>query len=379
MALPLWKLGREVRRVAKQLPDWPGDLYDYLFATWVYEHTHKQDVRCFEGKRAASDRVAIFVIFPKDGLQASHLRAFDYFNERNYAVLAISNVPLTEADRAKLLDHTWKYMERPNFGYDFGAYRDGILTLADHLDKLKRLVLFNDSTWFPLPGSRDWLDDVENLGVDFAGAASNYGTPRPDVGQFHEMTWFYSSEHRNFHYCSFALCMRPNVFRNPGFLKFWKGLRLTDKKKRTVRRGEIGFSQWMLRQGFTHGATLDITHLDRDLAALGDKRLIEVARGLIIQADPKLRQLQARVTAEKEPSRTALINLILVTVSRQGASYALAPFAVHERGFPFLKKSPLWLNPDSAQASLGLLDTLGGPDRDLIQAEARILALGREV
>jgi hypothetical protein len=375
MGLPLWKLRREVRRLGGQIRQWPGDLINFLFATRHYDARVAGSVRRYEGCRPASSRVVIFLIFPSRGLLASHLRTLAYFCRKGYAPLVVTNVPLTESDRGRLLEHCWSCMERPNFGYDFGGYRDAVLSLADELPTLERLVLINDSTWFPLPGGHDWLDEVEALGVDFAGAASNFGTPRPEIEDFRSIRWTYSPNHRNFHYCSFALCLRPAVLRHPRFLDFWRRLRLTDKKKRTVRRGEIGFTQWALAEGLSHGATLDVTALDRDLELLTDARLLEIARGLIIPEQPKLQTLWRQIVAEAEPRRPDLIKLILLAVSRQGSSYALAAYATRERGFPFLKKSPVWLNPDSCANTLRLLERMN--DTADMLAEARALAAGK--
>lgn len=375
MGRPLWKLGRELRRLGRQIRDWPGDLVNYLFATRHYDTRLAGSIRRHEGRRPASARVVIFLIFPDRGLLGSHLRTLDYFCRKGYAPLVVTNLTLSEADRRRLLDHCWSCLERPNFGYDFGGYRDAVLGLADALPGLERLVLINDSTWFPLPGGQDWLDAVEALGVEFAGAASNFGTPRPEIEGFRAIRWTYSPDHRNFHYCSFALCLRPAVFRHPRFLDFWRRLRLTDKKKRTVRRGEIGFTQWALAQGFTHGATLDVTTLDRDLERLDDARLLEIARGLIIPEQPRLQALWREVVAAARPARSDLVSLILLAVSRQGSSYALSPYATRERGFPFLKKSPVWLNPESCANTLRLIEQMeDAPD---ILAEAKALAAGR--
>lgn len=371
---PQWKVRREAIRLGRQLRELPDDLHNFFLATRRYDRTIAKEIRRFEGTRPATDRVVVFLIYPKAGLQTSHLRAFDYFSRKGYAVLAVSNLPLPEVDRVSLLQHCWAYLERPNFGYDFGGYRDGILSLSDRLQRLDRLVIFNDSTWFPLPGTRDWLNDAEAMDVDLAAAASNYGTPRGEIDQLHNLQWSYTNTHRNFHYCSFALLMRPRLFRSPAFLKFWKHLRLTDKKRRTVRRGEIGFSQWVIEQGLSHAATLDVSQLDQELERLADDRLTEVAQGLIIPEDPKLRTLQASVLANNAPMRADLIKLILLVVSRQGSSYALAPYAIFERGYPFLKKSPLWLSPDSANASLSLISSLSGPEAASIQEEALALA-----
>ena len=347
MSIEFWKVRREVFRFGKQARALPEDVFNYLFATWYYDWKIANQIDRFDGKLPKSNRIAIFLIFPTSGLLDSHLHTLAYFRSKGYATLVVSNLPLSEKDKNTLSENCWRFMERPNFGYDFGGYRDGVLSLTKALPHLERLVFINDSVWFPLPHSRDWLDDVEDLQVDFAGAASNFGTPRPEVHAFRSLKWSYSTQHRDFHICSFAICLRPNVLKHEKFLSFWQGLRLTNKKKRTVRRGEIGFTQWALRHSFSVGTTLDVSDLDRELAALGEARLREVAVALIIPENPKLSQLRQDLTEDPKTTRQDLEKLILLAVSRQGASYALAAYSTREKGFPFLKKSSFKLDENN--------------------------------
>lgn len=371
MAPPLWKIRRELVRLRQQTLELPADVRNFVFGTRNYDRQLAGEARRYDGRLPASQRVAIFVIYPSLGLQPSHFRALSYFRAKEYAVKVVSNHSLREGEREELLNHCWRYIERPNFGYDFGGYRDGVLALGEAVPRLQRLVLINDSTWFPMPGGRDWLDDVEALNADFTGAASHFGAPRPEIEAFRSITWNYSSDHRNFHYGSFALCIRPAILTDPSFVSYWRRLRLSDKKKQTVRRGEIGLTQWVLARGFTHGATLDITALDRDLEELNSQQLLEIAQNLIIPELPRLNKVVKQVTSNPRASRSDLIKLILLAVARQGASYALAPYAVRERGFPFLKKSPIWLSDESAQITLRLLHEITGSEG--ITAEALAL------
>jgi lipopolysaccharide biosynthesis protein len=77
----------------------------------------------------------------------------------------VSNLPLVPEERETLRRACWQLIERPNVGYDFGAYRDAILLLGPKLRDLERLVLVNDLLWFPV-GEADWIDDAERLEAD---------------------------------------------------------------------------------------------------------------------------------------------------------------------------------------------------------------------
>ena len=373
---PLWKVRRELASFVRQLPTSLKRLTTWLFATRFYDLTLARKIRRFDGKLPEAQRVAIYLIFPDHGLLASHLMALEYLANTGYATKVVSNLPLSDADRSILLDHCWTYLERPNYGYDFGGYRDGILDLAAKLGTLERLVILNDSCWFPLPGSRDWLDDVEALNVDFAAATSHYGTPRVDAADFASIRWGYTLKHRNFHYGSFALCLREKVLRHPDFLTYWRKLALTNAKKAIVRRGETGFTLWALRRNLSTACTLDIARLDRDLARLDQARLMQVAQEMVTPDKPGLRELRQRLLSGS-PTREQILALILTMVSAQGASYALAGYATRALGFPFLKKSPVWHNKEDSDTTLALIARLEGPTGRLIEAEARDLRARR--
>lgn len=374
--LPFWKVGRELRRFVRQSRAAPGALASYLFAAKYYDLALAGKIRRTLGEVPASTKVAVYLIYPNHGLQASHLRSLGYLASKGYAPVVVSNLALDAADRDRLLPLCHLCIERPNFGYDFGGYRDGVLAVADTISTLDRLLLINDSTWFALPGRHDWLDEAEALNVDLAAAASNFGIPRVDPAQFQSIEWNYRTTHRNFHFCSFALLFGNRVLADPDFLRFWRNFPLTNRKNRTVRRGEIGLSKWILSRDFTHGVTCDLTRLDAELAALDDARLREIADNLIVPEDRRMLEVK-HAALQGAPGRQDLIRLILTGVARQGSSYALADFTINECGFPFLKKSPVWLSRESSDITLRLAANLPGDAGAEILAEAQALRRAR--
>ncbi|MFK7878314.1 rhamnan synthesis F family protein [Roseobacter sp.] len=316
----------------------------------------------------------MYLIFPINGLLPTHIRSLNYLLSKGLSVTVVSNVPLSSTDEEKLLTLCHCYIERPNFGYDFGGYRDGILALEQTLSQTKQLVLINDSVWFPVSSQTDWLEDIDSLNVDFSGAVSNYGMPRVEAENFRDLNFDYHTDHKNFHYCSFALSFGENILHYPGFVRFWKHFPLTSKKKRTVRRGEIGLTAWVLKHGFTHGETLGVAHLNDYLDSLSDDRLAEIASKVIIPEDARLKAVKKELLSQIDTlSRKELTGFILTAAARQGAGYALAYFSIFELGYPFLKKSPLWLDRESSDISLWLLEKLGTPASQDALKEATML------
>jgi len=121
-----------------------------------------------------------YLIYPSRGLKPSHLRTLKYLAAKNYNAVVVCNLPLTNDEQQQILPLCHQCIQRPNFGYDFGGYRDGVLSVTNNGKQLKHLLLLNDSTWFPIVEDTDWLADVQQLDLDFTAATSHFGIPRPD-------------------------------------------------------------------------------------------------------------------------------------------------------------------------------------------------------
>lgn len=319
-----------------------------------------------------TDLAAIYLIFPKDGVLQSHLESLEYLCRKGYAPIVVSNLKLSDADRAKLRQRSCFVIERHNFGYDFGGYRDGILQIREYLPKLQRLAIFNDSVWFPVKPHDDWLEKAEKLNQDYVGATSHFGIKRQAVKDFRSLDWSYDTAHPIFHYASYALSIGPAILCDRRFLKFWERLPLTNIKRLVIRRGEAGLTQWVIRNGYTHAATLDLESLDQEIRSLDQETLQKLVEGLTFSdAEQELSILRGNLIQSGNNPPEHLANLILASVMHQGASYSIAEYIITQRGFEFLKKSPIWLSKDSSRITTRFCDTLGGT----IQREAAVLAL----
>lgn len=152
----------------------------------------------------------------------------------------------------------------------------------------------NDSVWM-IPQPVTWFEAARALEVDFAGATCHHGVARADMDDFRSLQWQYDTGRRKYHVASYAWSIGPNVLRSRDFVRFWQGLDIRNDKRRTVRRGEVGFSRWVLRKGFSHGVTWAIDTLDRELAELSDREIHQIAREVIVREDPRLQVPKAEV------------------------------------------------------------------------------------
>lgn len=372
--MSFWKLKRELSRLLRQPLDKAGDATTYLFGKMYYDLFLAGKCRSSPGDQQISSRRAVYLIYPSNGLLPSHLRSLRYLAAKGVSTTVVSNLPLSEVEEDELKPLCQTYIQRPNFGYDFGGYRDGVLSLADDFPKIDQLILLNDSVWFPISEKTDWLDDIDRLDVSFGAAASNYGLPRPKPSAFREVVFEYRTDHKNFHYASYALSFDRKILSDPEFVKFWKNFPLTNKKNRVVRRGEIGLTAWVLKRGFTHGETLGIDRLESRLDALTEPRLREIATSVMVPQDHQMQQVKNNLINNMDGlNRTEITSFILTAVARKGSSYALASFNIFELGFPFLKKSPVWLSQESSDSSMDILNHLHSPAAAEAKTEAEIL------
>ena len=163
-------------------------------------------------------------------------------------------------------------------------------------------------------------------------------------------------------------------------MDYWRKLEIRNGKKHTVRRGEIGLSQWAIRHGYSHGATHEIDQLPQELAKLSDEDLDQTARELILFRDTTIAGIKPRVlrtdmsTADGRNERTGLI---LTAVARHGSAYALALYNLRHTTFPFLKKSPLWLSADGPNCIVKVAESILTQRTPHVVEEALLLRADR--
>lgn len=371
----LTRLGKHLAWRWSRVRRWPGLLINHCFSNLWHDHWLRRQVRTTAGALAAHRRCAVYVMYPRLGLQDSHLASLAYLARKGFAPLVISNLPLTPQERERLQPLCWRLVERPNYGYDFGAYREGVLMALDELPGLEQLLLANDSAWFPIPGTADWVARAVQLDVDLVGAVSNDGWLEFLADPGRGRPWVPDAGAPQLHYCSFALLFGVRVLKDPGFRKFWQDLTLTADKLETIRRGEVGLSRWVIDRGYRHAETLDITRFDQHLERMDAAQLRELAANLVIPEDTGLREEQRALT---DPSRApadlaTLRRFILWATAATGPAYALPCWSLPEQGFGFLKKSPMWLSKPTAQITVSLIERYG--DASMLE-EARRLAGG---
>lgn len=352
---PLWKVKRELLRIANRGDEVLHRATGLSVLRQYVKLVTDRRVDFQKGNLELGRRVAIYLIFPDNGILESHRIALNYIIRCGYTPVIVSNLTLSRADQAELKALSAHLILRPNFGYDFGGYRDAMRLLAPSLSKMDYLAIFNDSAWFPVKPELDWLHEAEAMQRDFVGSVFHDGMNSKSVLDFSTTAWEIDPAAELFHYGSYSILIGRGILSSGGFRRFWDDYIPSSFKQLTILRGEIGLSQWVIANGHSHGALCDNENLDRLMDDLPIHRLTEIAANLIDYGNPELAMLRAQTWGLNPPDRASLRNLILSVVARQGPAYALIDFDIGERRGNFVKKAPLRWNRAAAEATLRVL------------------------
>lgn len=369
------KIRRELYRVVVQLVSAPLGLWRKFTTRRYYDLVTTQKIRKTRGAIKLGPEIAVYLIFPSKSVQGSHLFTLAEMRRAKISPIVVSNERLSEEDRKTLSKLCAYIIERPNVGYDFGGYREGILSVAAQLPSVKRLWLLNDSAWL-IPQPLSWFDQARALEKDYVAATSSSGLQKIDPENFRDVSDVFSTDTRQFHYASYALSIGPSILRDPNFLRFWQRYQLTDDKHLTVRRGERGLTRWVIRNGYSHGATFEVDRLGTEIAAMDNLERDQMARELVIFDNPTLELARGEVLKTGPHDETGIQDrkaLILAVTSRCAAAYALPGYGMRYCGFQFIKKSPLLHELDSARVLMEILKGLEGIEGEQIRSEAAAL------
>lgn len=288
------------------------------------------------GQIQARNKVALLLIYQPAGLAESIVWTCEHLVQRGYAPLVVSNTPLSPDDLERLRPVIWRAVERPNFGYDFGGYRDGIWLLDQWQVRPEVLLVLNDSIWFPLYPDEDLLHRMEHSPADFVGALQ-LDPLRKQEGV--------PSRKRPF-FGSFFLMFKRTACEHPAFRRFWADYRNTSNKYKTIRRGERGLSHALMDAGLSCEAMYTRQALDRYWASLDPASLRE-ALSRLVTIDDQLQVRQAALLTSPESNDQwckAAVQLALAITEKQNV-LATAPYAsLTTFGTPYLKKARDWNN-----------------------------------
>jgi hypothetical protein len=338
-----WKLRREVKRLQQQMQALAAIIYE----PWLrYQHdkNRKHILKISQGDISCSKKIALFLIYQPTGISQSTLATCTHLRNKGYAPLLICNHPLNNTDKEKLSKHTWIIIERPNFGYDFGGYKDGILYLKSLSDIAKptisHLIIINDSIWYPLNNDDHTIEKMEQSNASFVGA----------LHMKSEQKSSFKSDKPPF-FGSFFLMIKQDIYESDLFTQYWKKYQSTSSKYLTIKRGERQFSHLLLSSQFSSDYLYDKSILYEYIDNATQNELLSALKNSI-SLDPVAQQTSALLltqaqdfTSNNNQTHTntdwinSTRNLLKQISHKQNILSTLPIVALQKFGVSYLKKS----------------------------------------
>ncbi|MDC1521211.1 rhamnan synthesis F family protein [Planktomarina temperata] len=323
--IPGWKLKREVKRLKIKASAIPLALYE-PFIQRKYDRNRHNLVTHHYGKTTLKCNLAVFLIFQPNGISNSVFNTCAYLNSEGFTPVIVCNGPITEADRNALKELSYLIIERPNFGYDFGGYRDGLWTIEKIGIKPDKVLLLNDSVWFPAFNDSTFFAEMLQGNQDFVG------TQVFDRGQ--------QCGTRRYIYGSYCLLLNNSLINSTEFQNFWRGYKLSSNKETTIRRGEREFSFRMINSTKNATGIYSIDRFNSVVENLGSEKLRE-ALGDMIATDPALERNRTQLSNARTSTLWIDDSKNLLRAGAQTKNYiGSSPIiSIREMGFPMIKKN----------------------------------------
>lgn len=172
-------------------------------------------------------RIMLLALYQKGALRPDVIRLLQAARAEGLYILAVNTLKI--ADPQALRGLVDCYIERPNFGRDFGSYKTGFLHLFHRgwHKTCPRLLMVNDSVFYSAERLPKFLNDMMTSEVEVLGATENFEI--------------------EYHLGSFCIAMAQSVLQKSLFQSYWRRYRLTDVRPRVIKRGEMNLSKTLKR------------------------------------------------------------------------------------------------------------------------------------
>ena len=319
-----WKLQRELARLRTQVAAIPA-LISQPFVQWRYDKRRAEIVKIKPGGVPCGENVVIYLIFQPNGVSESVLETCKYLNNSGFSPIVISNCELSSHDESAIATNAHLVVQRPNYGYDFGGYRDGVWLLNARGIAPKALVFLNDSVWFPAVKNTNMLSRLIDSPDDYVGTQV-FG----DISKIGKRRGFFGS------YC---FCIKSPVWKSDEFQSFWKNYQNISNKEVTLRRGERAFSRLMLSV-FGGSCLYSQGQFESLIATLTPAELKQAVQDMVV-TDPNLEAKRSAITKQGLDKVAEKEMKALILASARSKNYiAAAPIlCVAKLGFPMIKKN----------------------------------------
>ena len=268
---PLFKIKKEILRpFAKARLKIDAQLGG--FRRWRYDRCAYRLVTEIEGLVPVSQDIAVLLIFQPKGLLPSLFVELEYLSERGLSCVVVANHPLSPNDIERLRKWSYLIIQRPNLGYDFGGYRQGILALRKRSVAPRNLYVMNDSVWFPTIRETDLIESARDSKADLFGVYESADLRR--VGKSYIHSYFYR--------------FGQDLVCSKAFVDYWTQMPFFASKRLVIEYCEMTLTNEFREQGFSVDTYFKPHDLRAATSSLSKAQLVQIAR-LFRETEPRLK------------------------------------------------------------------------------------------
>ena len=328
-----WKLKRELRRIAEHVSAIPLLIYEPIFQK-IYDKNIFKNLVILHGEKQPSKNIAIFLIYQPNGIPDSIFLTLSHLVKSDFSAVVISNCPISILDKERLRLDSFLIVERMNFGYDFGGYRDAVWLLRNLKIECDKMLFLNDSVWFPVFDNSKLLEQMLASDSDYVGT-QEFGETETD----RSITGFFGS------YC---FLINKKLIEDKAFNMFWDNYQLSSSKEIVLRRGERKFSREMIKASTKHNAIYSNKIFYKMVNELDLTETITALHELIA-LNPKIYAEKNRLinSLHKKESWLLRAKELIILQSKSKNFIGSSPLlSLNKLGFPMIKKNneQLYLN-----------------------------------
>ncbi|MFA6036688.1 MAG: hypothetical protein WC748_01045 [Legionellales bacterium] len=184
----------------------------------------KKDNRIID-KEYAGQKILLIALYQKGTIRQDLKNLLTTAKRLGFYTIGVNTLSLQDPG-AEYFDC---YIERFNFGRDFGSYKAGFNFIFEKKYNLQcpRLLMCNDSVFYERTRTEKFLRDLMNSTTEVLGATENY--------------------HGNYHLGSFCIAMSGRILCQDKFIDFWKSYKNSEMRPCVIRNGEIQLSACLKR------------------------------------------------------------------------------------------------------------------------------------
>jgi hypothetical protein len=299
-----------------------------------------------------SGRVAVFVHFDRQGRIDDHVVAYlDSLRAAGFRIWLMSNSPPHSPEAIEKVEPLVSWIHRRNnYGFDFGAYKDGVLSVLE-AGEPNELLLCNDSVYGPFRPLSEVLKGATAETGDIWGMTESF-----------EMVY---------HLQSYFLLFHRRAIQHRAFVNFWKDAPYVDARGWLIHHGELAITQGMLKAGLNVRALFPTEVIGETV-----RRKVEALEALQNGRPSKRRPLS------KVDSYRFTLSAELDNGMPLNPTHFFWDILIEDMGYPFIKRDLLQLNPARVPGLSNWRKVIGdetGYDVDLIRRHLLLRMKNRSI